>query len=170
MEVMEYLIYIAFISGSIISLVRLTYKLKVEEILVIIGCFKYRKRLVFDVMYEIIDSEPMCRYFYAATNEPKIKKYSSYSKILDKAEPVMYERFMYYQNEFTKDFMWRILPTILLPSVLFLSFWYYYLFGAILAAIIVPTHRIVFKERTFEGSYYLIMGMCIKDFIKDKIQ
>jgi len=163
---MDYLVYIAVVVGGIVSFLRLFFNDKLDELMIVIGCLPFRSRRKFDDLYNFIDNDFMHDYFIKVINSKQIKTYTDFSKLREKAQPTMYKRFMRYQNEFTKDFAWRVAPTILLPAVVFWSYWYYYLLGAVAVTLAMAFCKGFVHEEGLGYYQYLVLSLSFRDYLK----
>lgn len=167
MEAMDYLVYIAIAVGGFVSFLRLFIDDKLDELMIVVGCLPFRSRRKFDELYEFIDNDFMHDYFIKVINSKQIKTYSDYSKLREKAQPTMYERFVRYQNEFSKDLLLRVASIILLPAVVFWAYWYYYLLGAVAVTVTMAFYKGFVHEEGLGYYQYLILSLSFRDYLNN---
>lgn len=165
METMDYLVYIAIVAGGIVSFLRLFIDDKLDELMIVIGCLPFRSRRKFDELYEFIDNDFMHDYFIKVINSKKIKTYSDYSHLRDKAQPTMYKRFVRFHDEFSKDLLLRVAPIILLPAVVFWAYWYYYLLGAVALTVAMAFYKGFVHEEGLGYYQYLVLSLSFRDYL-----
>lgn len=137
MEAMEYLWVIAIIAGCIVASFRLSIGSKFDEILVVIRSLQFLNRSKFEAYYSIVDGKwsrernpdfvPFLMIYLQ--EDGLVGSHEEYVALCKEARPKIYSIFQHYLMHAIKDVALFVLPVILLPSLLFWQYWYFYLGG-----------------------------------------
>lgn len=167
---MDYMIYIAAISGGIISFALFNFKVGIDLLMTFIGCFILRSKFYYDAFYEVIDNEPTYTSIFKNTIGMRVKSYKDYIKLLDNANSAVRKRFMFYQNQMLKDLLLRVFPILLLPSLIFWRYWYVYLFGVIFVIISMLAYKRFVLRRTFTFNRYVVLSLCFNEYLNGRLE
>lgn len=166
-EQMDYIAYIALAVGVIITLLRLMIKDKLDEIIVVIEGWQHRKQEDFYVFYDIM-SEGAYQFFLDTIKDPRVKTKEQFYKLHDSARGAMYGIFNNYRINATRDVIYRVLPLILLPAVLFLGYWYFYIIGVALSAILLIVYKILVKDDVLLQTDVVVLSQSFTKYLNRK--
>jgi hypothetical protein len=167
MEEMDYLAYVALAVGVVITLSRLVIKDKLDEIILVFESFQHRKKEDFYVFYDFM-SEGVYQFFIDTIKDPKIKTKEQFYRLHDSARGAMYGIFTHYRVNATKDVMYRVLPLILLPCILFWSYWYFYIIGVVLAAVLLIVYKILVKDEVLLDTDVVVLSRSYSRYLSRK--
>lgn len=95
----------------------------------LIHLWRFRSKDAFYVMYDEADDRVSYEWYFS--NGKKLKKYSDYTRLLSNARDTAYDSFSHTHAELQKMVLLRIFPYIFAPAILFWSYWYLYVLGAL---------------------------------------
>jgi hypothetical protein len=167
MEEMDYLAYVALAVGVVITLSRLVIKDKLDEIIVVIEGWQHRKEEDFYVFYDLM-SEGVYQFFIDTIKDPKIKTKEQFYNLHDSARSAMYGIFSHYRVNATKDVIYRVLPLILLPAILFWSYWYFYIIGVVLATVLLIVYKILVKDEVLLDTDVVVLSRSYSKYLSRK--
>ena len=167
MEEMDYLAYVAMVVGVVIALLRLVVKDKLDEIILVVESFQHRKEEDFYVFYDFM-SEGVYQFFIDTIGSPKIKTKDQFYRLHDSARDAMYDIFSHYRVNATKDVVYRVLPLILLPAILFWNHWYFYVLGVVAATILLVLYKLLVKDDVLLNADVVVLSQSFSKYLSRK--
>lgn len=138
--------YIAFICGVLVGILCLTRPGVINTIGVYFVFYKYRNK---DKYYSYYDSfrQPIAQEMIE--DQGLVYKFSDYLKILKKFRPIAYDDSIEIYEMFAHVVILRYLPFCLFSSLIFLFYWYLYIAGLLISAILEVLYLLIFNKSIF---------------------
>jgi len=159
--------YLALGIGGLFGLVYLRLSQAIDWILIVLHYMFYRSKESFYGLYDSTEQESVYEHLkYTETLD--VKSYADYLRVHQAARPSAYKRFRRYYDTLVKVLLVRIAPITLLPAVLFLSNWYYYIGGLLTAFVILALYAVIVKPRGAGARKRLMVFAVMREYLKDK--
>ena len=157
---------IAFATGALISWWVLSGR-RIDYVLILFYFARNRTKRAFNALYDIADDEATWS-FNSANTEIHIKSYADYLRLHEATRKTAYVRFRVFYNALLKLLLTRILPIALMPAVLFLSHWCWYLLGVVVALIVIVLHKTYIVGHKIGFYQRMIVGATISNYQKEQ--
>ena len=138
----------------------------IDFFLIILYCALFTSRPKFEALYDVADDEVTYRRF-AAENKA-FSSYAEYLSIHAAARPSAFKRFRNYYDNLTKLLATRMLPLLLLPTLLFWPQWHLYVAGVFAALITLAAYKTFIKGYRVGFYQRLVIFTVINDYQKQR--
>lgn len=126
----------------------------------------FSSEAIFYRLYDRADDE--ITFAWYKDHNKNIKEYADYLKLHSDARESAYESFQSTYSSLKKSLLFRTLPLVLAPAVLFWSNWYFYLFGVGVALIVLVGYEIA--QNGFRPGFYqrLVIYIILNKYTKGR--
>lgn len=157
--------FIALLAGFIIATLYLRHNV-MDYILTVFYFFAKKSPKEFAILYDNADDE--VTYKFIKNHDKGIKKYADFLRIHQEARESSYKYFRNIYDGLVKLLLYRFLPIVLIPAILFWSNWSYYLIGMTLVFLIVLIYKLIIKQHRIGFHQRLMISTIIGEYLKEK--
>jgi hypothetical protein len=141
-------------------------KEKIGWLLGIFHTSSFSSKEGFYSLYDMADDELSFKLY--KDHNKTIKKYADYLKVHADARSTAYKSFKHTNNLLKNILVFRVLPILLIPAIIFWSNWYYYLAGVAISVVYFIGYEI-YKYGIRPGFYQrVIIFTILSGYYRDK--
>lgn len=154
--------YFAFICGLLVGIFYLGKRNNLFRIAIYFVFYRYMDKKRFYEYYDLFKREIALQMI---EDQGVVYKFSDYLKILKKNRSIAYEKSIEFFEYFAQVVVLRILPRSILPAILFLPSWYWYIAGILVVMATISLYYSIFDRNEFYYWKNCIFINTINDFM-----
>ncbi len=141
-------------------------RMNISWLLVIFHSSPFSTKQGFYNLYDMSDDEVSFKWY--RKHNGSIEKYADYLRLHADARSSAYETFQQNYRGLQRLFVYRLLPILLIPAVLFWKNWYFYLIGVVATFVILFTYEL--SKNGFRSGFYqrLVVYTVLSNYAKKK--
>lgn len=139
----------------------------IHHILLVIYWLRYRTEFKFGVMYGVTDGY---RTYAALLDTVKVADYAEYLRLHNAAQASSYGLFRRYYDDIVNFLLTTLLPIVFLPAIVFWTYWYAYIFGAVVVSLSLVTHMMFVNRCRLDFYIELMISVMLAAYQKEEKQ